>query len=171
MAGGGDPDGQEARRRTQAPAGAWRPQGPTVVLLEGGGASPIRSPCPGSLLPEAAILTARRRQGPTAVLLEGGGASPIRSPCPGSPLPVEAAILTMIERSTLILAPARAGRAASKKHIWYYDVLTQEKGSDMPTNGEDRKIISCPLPRKASALCALFLGRFLIFLFISFYNV
>ena len=43
------------------------------------------------------------------VLLEGGGASPIRSPCPGSLLP-EAAILTMMERSTLILAPARAGR-------------------------------------------------------------
>ena len=42
MAGGGDPHGQgrEAAR-------------PTVVLLEGGGASPVRSPCPGSLLPEA----------------------------------------------------------------------------------------------------------------------
>ena len=91
-----------------------------------------RSPRPGSLLPEAAILTARspgegpghsRSQGRTQGPGQGreaagahrgpaGGRRGLPDPlhCPGSlPLPEAAAILTMMERSTLILAPAAAG--------------------------------------------------------------
>ena len=56
MAGGGDPRGQEPRTKDPGPRPGREAAGPTVVLLEGGQLLPIRSPCPGSLLPEAVTI-------------------------------------------------------------------------------------------------------------------
>ena len=44
--------------RRMCPNRAHSKPGPTVALLEGGGASPIRSPCPGFPLPEAVTIPA-----------------------------------------------------------------------------------------------------------------
>jgi len=123
-----------------------------------------RSPCPGSLLPEAA----GAHCGPAG----GRRGLPDPPPCPGSPLPVEAAILTMIEWSTLILAPARAGRAASKKHIWYYDVTSRRrKGQICLPMERIEKLFHFPSPGKQARPARYFLGDFLyffLFLFIMY---
>ncbi len=81
-----------------------------MIQLEGGGCSCSRSsPWRRSTRPGAPERAGRQQGPPWPRWRAAGAVAPDPLHCPGFPLPEAAAILPMMERSTLILAPAAAG--------------------------------------------------------------